>query len=318
MSQWHNTTSTGYETPASMDMTATRENNALHYDISSGDGKSDQHSVSVKNFASDDAAVSSNERTEGTGSRPLQGSVPGVSRARSRSSRTTSKSESSAEEMHTAKHATGDQPPGSVGKTTRTASAGNTVINSCDPRMQRGVTGLVPLQKLNSSPGSDGKTLPTIPLAPMDIRTTVPNLQLARVAGSRTSISDTPPKNDEDRLLATNLSAEQHWRGVYVESEKNLVGALLHKAGQYKDSLQTAYTEEVGAVKQEAEAEVAAVHQQAEHFAATVVEGAEMYTSGVRADAQRKIESERQATNQAAEKEIQQISKKSSQKHNES
>ena len=69
----------------------------------------------------------------------------------------------------------------------------------------------------------------------------------------------------------------------------------MHRAGEYKDTLQASYTAEVGAVKEEARAEVAAVHQQAEHFAAYVIEGAEMYTSGVRADAQRKIDSERQA-----------------------
>ena len=149
MSQWHNTTSTGYETPASMDMTATRENNALHYDISSGDGKSDQHSVSVKKFASDDAAALSNERTEGTGSRPLQGSVPGVSRARSRSSRTNSKSGSSADDMHDTKRASVCQSPGGVGKTMLPDGAGNhKLIHSCDPRMQHGVTGLpVPYQQ---------------------------------------------------------------------------------------------------------------------------------------------------------------------------
>ena len=185
MSQWHNTTSTGYETPASMDVTATRENNAIHYDISSGDVVSGQHSTSSKNFASDDAAPFSNEKTTGTSSWPQQGSVQGVSRARSRSSRTKS-NESSADEVHGVKRATADQPPGCVGKTMRPDGAGKQkVINSCDPRMQHGVTGLpaphqmqwnegVPMQKLISL-GSDGKTLPTAPLAPLDIRSTVPN-----------------------------------------------------------------------------------------------------------------------------------------------
>ena len=168
------------------------------------------------------------------------------------------------------------------------------------------------MQKVTTPLGSGGKTLPTTPLAPMDI----PNLQLSRslgsgsktlrpYLGSRTFINDTPPQG-EHRMHATNLSAEQHWQEVYNTSERNLVGALMRKAGQYKASMDTAYDEEVGAVKEEARAEVAQVHQQAEHFAAIVVEGAEMYTTGIRADAQRTVETGRQATFQAAEKTIQQ------------
>jgi len=92
MAACHNAESTGYETLASMNMSATRKNTATHFDISSDDGMHGQHSAVDKNVAPCGAASSTNERSDGTGSRPLTGSVTGASRARSRSSRATSKS----------------------------------------------------------------------------------------------------------------------------------------------------------------------------------------------------------------------------------
>ena len=90
--------------------------------------------------------------------------------------------------------------------------------------------------------------------------------------------------------------------GGFNQSERNLIGALTYHAGQYKDHLDQAYVQEVGAVKAQAEAEVSRTHQQAEHFAATVVDEANLYTSGVRNDCQRTLETERQVMSAKAEK----------------
>ena len=100
----------------------------------------------------------------------------------------------------------------------------------------------------------------------------VSSLQLVRTQpGSKTSINDTPPKSTPEDLLATqNLQAvQQHYQAMYQQSEHNLVQGLKHHAGLYKDKLQAAYTEEVDAVKEKAEAEVHQTKLEAEHFAAT-------------------------------------------------
>ena len=219
--------------------------------------------------------------------------------------------------MQAAKHVTDNQ--------WKNVPAGKRSFSTCDPRAPRGVTGMhapvtieinkgVPLQHVESG----GKTLPTIKLVPE-----VPNLYLSQTVGSggntlptdprsRTSISDTPPQAD-DRMLPTRLphsdggeAEKHHWQEVYNRSERNLVGALVHKAGQYKQRLDDRYDEEVGQVHREARAEVEHVHQHARHFAEAVVGEAQMYTLGIRAEAYRVLEAERQATVHAAEATIQQ------------
>ena len=155
-----------------------------------------QPAATDKQHPPNGGASSTNERPDGTGSRPLAAVASGASRNRSRSSRTNSKGVSSEEEMQAAKHVSRDQqkiPLGSGSETLPTCPAGKLRISSCDPRMPRGVTGSqapykiqinkgVPLQK---SLGSGSET---------------PHSTLA----SQVSISDTPPKA-EDRILPTGL-----------------------------------------------------------------------------------------------------------------
>ena len=87
--------STVYETLAYADMSATQGKQATHFNIASDDEMTGQHSAAEKMFSPNGEASSTNERPEGTGSRPLIGLSTGASRTRSRSSRTNSKGLSS-------------------------------------------------------------------------------------------------------------------------------------------------------------------------------------------------------------------------------
>ena len=84
--------STGYEALASAKMSATRGRAASHYNIASDEEMNGQHSAVDNKFALSRAASSTNEKSDGPGSRPLAGAVTSASRRRSRSSRSTSKS----------------------------------------------------------------------------------------------------------------------------------------------------------------------------------------------------------------------------------
>ena len=75
--------STGYETLAYAGMSATQGKQATHFNIASDDEIAGQHSAADKNNSPDGEASSTNERPDGTGSRPLAGLTTGVSRNRS-------------------------------------------------------------------------------------------------------------------------------------------------------------------------------------------------------------------------------------------
>ena len=143
MAACQNGVSTGYEALASTKMSAVRgKAKADYHNIASDEEMTESYSAADKHFALAGAASSTNERSDGICSRPLAGSSSGASRTRSRSSRSTSKGESSAGEVQTAKHTFDDKRLESGGKTLRSESAGQRLINFCDPCMQRGVTGL--------------------------------------------------------------------------------------------------------------------------------------------------------------------------------
>ena len=126
--------STGYETLAYASMSATQGRQATHFNIASDDEISGQHSAADKKNSPDGDASSTNERPDGTGSRPLAGLTTGASRTRSRSNRTNSKGVSSEEDMQAAKHVTGNQQ--------KNDPAGKRAFSTCDPRAPRGVTGM--------------------------------------------------------------------------------------------------------------------------------------------------------------------------------
>ena len=125
--------STGYETLAYASMSATQGKQATHFNIASDDEIAGQHSAADNLFSPDGEASSTNERPDGTGSRPLAGLTTGASRNRSRSNRTNSKGVSSEEDVQAAKHVAGDQQ--------KNNPAGKRPISSCDPRAPKGVTG---------------------------------------------------------------------------------------------------------------------------------------------------------------------------------
>ena len=105
----HPAPSTGYETLAYADVTATREKQALQYFIASDDEMNGQPTAADKQQLPNGGASSTNESPIGTGSRPLAAVTSGASRTRSRSSRTNSTGKSSEEDMQAAKKVSTDQ-----------------------------------------------------------------------------------------------------------------------------------------------------------------------------------------------------------------
>ena len=96
--------STGYEahTSAKLNADAGRAVAAENFYIASDEEMIASNAYTDKMFAPAGAASSYNERSDGTMVRPIAGKVSKVSRTRSRNSRATSKSTSSAEEMQVA------------------------------------------------------------------------------------------------------------------------------------------------------------------------------------------------------------------------
>ena len=133
MAARHIAQSTGYETLAYAGMSATQGKQATRFDIYSDEEMTGQHSAADKQHPLDGGASSTNERPDGTGSRPLAAVASGASRNRSRSSRTNSKGVSSEEDMQAAKQVSRDQqkiPLGSGSETLPSCPAGKLRISS--------------------------------------------------------------------------------------------------------------------------------------------------------------------------------------------
>ena len=106
MAECHIRISTGYETLASAKIDRDAGKAAECFNIASDEEMGDSRSATDKTFAPNSAASTTNERADGAKERPLHGSSTGASRLRSRSSRATSRSGSSAEEVPVAMETT--------------------------------------------------------------------------------------------------------------------------------------------------------------------------------------------------------------------